>query len=107
MHVFDLTCTPYEIFLYHKARQFKIRTFLVGEERFVEGRWKGYCSENFIIDFYNFSFYFVMEIQSYRLLLKGPPNTFFLENALKINTEYFLKFLFLFESTILPVNNGK
>ena len=32
-------------------------------------------------------------------------NTFFLENALKKTTEYFLKFLFLFESTILPVNN--
>ena len=26
--------------------------------------------------------------------LKGPPNTFFLENALKQATEYFLKFLF-------------
>ena len=37
----------------------------------------------------------------------GPPNNFlFLENALKKTTEYFLKF-FLFESTILPVNNGK
>ena len=31
----------------------------------------------------------------------------FLENALKKPAEYFLKFLFLFESTILPVNNGK
>ena len=30
----------------------------------------------------------------------------FFENALKKATEYFLKFLFLFESTILPVNNG-
>ena len=28
--------------------------------------------------------------------------TFLLENALKKTTEYFLKFLFLFESTILP-----
>ena len=39
----------------------------------------------------------------------GPPNTFFcfLENGLKKATEYFLKFLFLFESTILPVNNCK
>ena len=37
----------------------------------------------------------------------GPPNAFFLENALKKATEYFLKYLFLFESTILPVNNGK
>ena len=32
----------------------------------------------------------------------------FLENHIKKTTEYFLKFLFfLFESTILPVNNGK
>ena len=37
----------------------------------------------------------------------GPPNTFFLENALKKTVEYFRKFLFLFESTILPVNNRK
>ena len=40
--------------------------------------------------------------------VQGPPNTFlFLENVLKKTTEYFLKFLFLFENTILPVNNGK
>ena len=32
---------------------------------------------------------------------------FLLENALKKTTKYFLKFLFLFESTILSVNNGK
>ena len=32
---------------------------------------------------------------------------FFLEHALKKTSEYFLKFFFLFESTILPVNNGK
>ena len=32
---------------------------------------------------------------------------FFLENALKKTTEYFLKFLSLFESTIIPANNGK
>ena len=38
--------------------------------------------------------------------LKGPPNTFFL-NALKQTTEDFLKLIFLFESTILPVINGK
>ena len=31
---------------------------------------------------------------------------FFL-NALKKTTEYFLNFLLLFESTILPLNNGK
>ena len=40
-------------------------------------------------------------ITVYWLLITGPPNTFFyLENALKITTEYFFKFLFLFESTI-------
>ena len=39
--------------------------------------------------------------------MQGPPNTFFLENALKKTTEYFLKFLFLFERTILSINNGK
>ena len=32
---------------------------------------------------------------------------FILENASKKTTKYFLKFLFLFESIILPVNNGK
>ena len=36
-----------------------------------------------------------------------PPNTFFFGNALKKTIEYFLKFLFLFEIKILPVNNGK
>ena len=30
-----------------------------------------------------------------------------LKNDLKKTNEYFLKFLFLFENTILPVNNGK
>ena len=33
--------------------------------------------------------------------------TFFLENAVKKTTISFLNFLFLFKSTILPVNNGK
>ena len=34
------------------------------------------------------------------MLVKGPPNIFFfLESALKKTTEYFLKFIFLFEST--------
>ena len=37
----------------------------------------------------------------------GSAKYLFSENALKITPEYFLKFLFLFESTILPVNNGK
>ena len=42
------------------------------------------------------------------LLLQGPPSNFvFLENALKKTTEYFIKILFLFESTVLPFNNGK
>ena len=41
-------------------------------------------------------------------IVQGPPNTFFfLENALKKLLKYFLKFLLLFESTILPVNNEK
>ena len=40
-------------------------------------------------------------------ILQGPTNTFLLENALKKTTEYFPKFLLLFESTILAVNNGK
>ena len=41
------------------------------------------------------------------LLIQGPPNTLILENDLKKTTEYFFKLLFLFENTILPVNNGK
>ena len=32
---------------------------------------------------------------------------FFLENTIKQTTKYFLKFLLLFKSTILSVNNGK
>ena len=49
------------------------------------------------------SFSILTKSQAY---LKGPPNYFFL-NALKKSTEYFLKFLFLFESTIFRINNGK
>ena len=37
--------------------------------------------------------------------LKGPPNKFYFENVKKTN-QYLLKFLFLSESTILPVNNS-
>ena len=37
----------------------------------------------------------------------STKSNFFLEIALKTTAEYFLKFAFLFESTILPVNNGK
>ena len=41
--------------------------------------------------------------------IHGPPNNFifFLENALRKIYWIFLKFLFLFESTNLSVNNGK
>ena len=39
--------------------------------------------------------------------IQGPPNNYFFGKCLKKTTEYFLKFLFLFKSTILPVNNGK
>ena len=41
------------------------------------------------------------------LLYRVRQITFCLENALKKSTEYFLKFLLLFESAILPVNNEK
>ena len=43
------------------------------------------------------------------MFLKGNTGSIipFLENASKKTTEYFLKFIFLFESTMLPVNNGK
>ena len=48
-----------------------------------------------------------MSIVSNNCKVQGPPNNFFfLENVLKKTTEYFLKFLFLFECKILPVNNG-
>ena len=42
-------------------------------------------------------------ITTYRYSIHQIP---FLENALKKTTEYFLKFLFLFESTIFPVNKN-
>ena len=48
-----------------------------------------------------------IEKQSGIGFIKGPPNTIFLANALKKTTENFPKFLFVFESTILSVNNGK
>ena len=51
---------------------------------------------------------FSWQYQIIFIIIQGPPTNFFLENAKKKKTtEYFLKFLFLFESTILPVNNGK
>ena len=37
------------------------------------------------------------------LLVQGPPNTFFWKMLQKKLLEYFLKFLFLFESTILSL----
>ena len=41
-------------------------------------------------------------------IIQGSPNNFFFGKCFKTKLlEYFLKFLFLFESTILPVNNGK
>ena len=52
---------------------------------------------------FNFTIYKYFKIIIYRI----RQITFFLENAFKKTTEYFLKFLFLFESTILPVNNEK
>ena len=39
--------------------------------------------------------------------MQGPPNTFFWKMLKKNYSEYFFKFIFLFESTILSVNNGK
>ena len=39
--------------------------------------------------------------------IQDQPNTFFLENALKKNYRIFSYTSLLFESTILPVNNGK
>ena len=39
---------------------------------------------------------------------QGPPNTiFYFGKCFKKTTEYFIKFLFLLESTILSVNNDK
>ena len=46
-------------------------------------------------------------LEYFKCTVQDPPTIFFLENALKKTIEYYLKFLFLFESTILPVNNGK
>ena len=52
------------------------------------------------IDFYNKAFNKLTVIQ-------GPPNIFFLENALKKAKKIFSQIPFLYESTILLVNNGK
>ena len=47
-----------------------------------------------------------LTLASYRLHT-GSAKYLFFEYTLKKTTEYFLKFLFLFESTVLPLNNGK
>ena len=54
-----------------------------------------------------FNLYAAFKIKYISIVYKGSANTFFLENALKKTTKYFPKFLFLFESAILPFNNGK
>ena len=54
-----------------------------------------------ILDFVN------IEMNKRLHLVQCPPNTFFIGKWFKKTTEYFLKFLFLIESSILPVNNGK
>ena len=43
----------------------------------------------------------------YQIQSTASAKYLFLEKALKKTTIYFLKFLSLFKSTILPVNNGK
>ena len=46
-------------------------------------------------------------VSNNKVLYRVRQIPFFIEYALKKTTEHFLKFLFLFESPILPVNNGK
>ena len=53
-----------------------------------------YCTEVIILHYFH-------------TYITGSGKYIFFENALKETTEYSLKFLFSFESTILPVNNGK
>ena len=61
---------------------------------------------------HNYFFQVTLPIMHYNTVcfklyrVRQIPCFFFLENALKKTTEYFLKFIFLFESTILPVNSG-
>ena len=59
------------------------------------------------IEWYEFDVNIVLMLIVTYTYIGSAKYFFFLENALKKVTEYFLKFLFLFESTILPVNNGK
>ena len=40
-------------------------------------------------------------------IIQGLSNNFFFLENVKKTGEYFLKFLFLFESTFVPINNGK
>ena len=55
------------------------------------------------------NFFFYLKVQSFRLIMEN--NLIQLaasdRHALAYTTEYFPRFLFLFESTILPVNYGK
>ena len=47
-------------------------------------------------------------LECHTLYVQGPVHiTFFFGKCLKKTAEHFLIFLFLFESTILPVNNAK
>ena len=46
-------------------------------------------------------------LQTTKSLYRDRQIPSFCENALKKTTEYFLKFLVLFESKMLSVNNGK
>ena len=52
-------------------------------------------------------FFYYPKVSVPKLAIGITQIAFFLENALKKTTEYFPKFLFLFESTIFPFNNGK
>ena len=55
-------------------------------------------TENIIFE--NYSIFF------FKKFVQGPPNTFFWKMLLKKTSKFFSNF-FLFESTILPVNNEK
>ena len=48
-----------------------------------------------------------LELGLYDYYVGSPQITSFFGKCFKKTTEYFLKFLFLIKSTLLPVNNGK
>ena len=52
-------------------------------------------------------FYWIMETYNTYICTGTAKYPFSFGKRLKKSTEYFLKFLLLFVSTILPVNNGK